>query len=132
MISAEQLPQIFWIKARGQRGRADQIAEHDSELPALGRAGADAGISALSHRLGRWDGRTGSWRAAVSQRGDRVQQLSSMTNRRNAQPNQIISGEFRQNFGIDIVREECSRILFESQAAQPIGDVDRHYWVRGN
>ena len=55
-----------------------------------------------------------------------------MANRRNAQPNQIISGEFRQNFGIDIVREERSRILFESQAAQPMGDVGRHYWVRGN
>ena len=53
-----------------------------------------------------------------------------MANRRNAQPNQIVSGEFRQYFGIDIVREERSRILFESQAAQPIGDVGRHYWVR--
>ena len=53
-----------------------------------------------------------------------------MANRRNAQPNQIISGEFRQYFGIDIVREERSRILFESQAAQPIGDLDRHRRVR--
>ena len=32
-----------------------------------------------------------------------------MANRRNAQANQIIRGEFRQNFGIDIVREERSR-----------------------
>ena len=37
-----------------------------------------------------------------------------MANRRNAQSNQIISGEFRQYFGVDIVREERSRILFES------------------
>ena len=32
-----------------------------------------------------------------------------MANRRDAQPNQIVSGEFRQYFGIDIVREERSR-----------------------
>jgi len=51
MISAEQLPQIFGIKARCQRCRADQIAKQNSELAALGRAGADAGICALSHRL---------------------------------------------------------------------------------
>ena len=49
-----------------------------------------------------------------------------MANRRNAQPNQIVSGEFRQNFGIDVVLEERSRKLFESQAAQPTGDLDRH------
>ena len=70
-------------------------------------------------------GRTGNWRA-VSQCGDRVNQLSSITNRRNSQPNQIIRGKFRQDFGIDIVFEERRRKLFEAQAAQPIGDLDRH------
>jgi hypothetical protein len=46
-----------------------------------------------------------------------------MADRRNAQANQIIRREFRQYLSIDIVREELSRILFESQATQPIGDV---------
>ena len=64
--------------------------------------------------------------ASRPQRAIAVQQLSSMTNRRDAQPDQIISGEFRQYFGIDIVCEECCRILLESQSAQPMGDVDRH------
>ena len=37
-----------------------------------------------------------------------------MANRRNSQSNQIIRGEFRQNFGVDIVRQERRRKLFES------------------
>ena len=65
-IGAKHLPQILWIEARGQRGRADQIAEHDSELPALGRTSSKASIFALSRRLGRWNGRTGSWQAVLA------------------------------------------------------------------
>jgi hypothetical protein len=49
-----------------------------------------------------------------------------MANRRDAQPNQIVSGEFRQYSGIDIVFKERGCVLFESQAAQPSGDLDRH------
>src|SRR6476620_9673315 len=49
-----------------------------------------------------------------------------MANRRNAQPNQIVSSEFRQYLGIDVVLDERRDKLFESQAAQPTGDFDRH------
>ena len=49
-----------------------------------------------------------------------------MANRRNAQPNQIVSSEFWQYLGIDVVLEERRRILFEPHAAQPTGDFDRH------
>ena len=55
-----------------------------------------------------------------------------MTNRRNAQPYQIVSGEFRQKAGIYVVRQKRRRILFESKAAQPMVDVGRHYWARSN
>ena len=36
LISPEHLAQIFRIEARRQRGRANQIAKHDSQLPTLG------------------------------------------------------------------------------------------------
>src|ERR1700722_5539345 len=49
-----------------------------------------------------------------------------MANRRNAQPNQIVSSEFRQYLGIDVVLEERRQILFEPHAAQPTGDFGRH------
>jgi hypothetical protein len=38
VIRAEDLAQILRIEARRERGRADQIAEHHRQLPALGIA----------------------------------------------------------------------------------------------
>src|SRR5277367_2765563 len=49
-----------------------------------------------------------------------------MANRRNAQPNQIVSSKLWQYLGIDVVLEERRHKLFEAQAAQPTGDLDRH------
>jgi hypothetical protein len=39
MVSADDLAQILGIEAHRKRGRADEIAEHDGELPSLGLAG---------------------------------------------------------------------------------------------
>jgi hypothetical protein len=36
VVVADQLPQIFRVELRRQRRRANQIAEHDGELPAFG------------------------------------------------------------------------------------------------
>jgi hypothetical protein len=38
VISADHLAQILGIEAHRQRCRADQIAEHDRQLPSLGLA----------------------------------------------------------------------------------------------
>jgi hypothetical protein len=48
---------------------------------------------------------------------------ASSFRRCNAKPDQVVSGKFGQNFAIDVVFEERIRILFEPQAAQPVGDL---------
>ena len=40
MIIADQLAQILRVMTRRERGRADEIAEHDGELPAFGISGS--------------------------------------------------------------------------------------------
>src|SRR5215469_4421066 len=49
-----------------------------------------------------------------------------MTDRGDAEANQIIGGQLRQNFAVDVVVTEGGGILFESQPAQPIGDLGGH------
>ena len=49
-----------------------------------------------------------------------------MTNRRNTEPDQILSGKFGQYFAVDVVLEERIRIMLEPQTAEPLGDLDRH------
>jgi len=65
-VTRQDLAHFLRIKARGQRCRIYQIAEHDSELSTLGRAGVDDGPSVLSIRLGRENASIGSARSAVS------------------------------------------------------------------
>ncbi len=36
LIGLHQIAQFLWVKPLGQRGGADEIAEHDSELAPLG------------------------------------------------------------------------------------------------
>jgi len=36
LISTDYVAQLFGVELLGERGRADQVAEHDGELPALG------------------------------------------------------------------------------------------------
>ena len=50
MIGADDLAQILGIEARRQRRRADQIAEHDGQLPPLGRVdgGGETGAESRS------------------------------------------------------------------------------------
>src|SRR5215469_16567385 len=36
MVAGDDLPHVFGIEASGESGRADEVAEHDGNLPALG------------------------------------------------------------------------------------------------
>ena len=40
VIGADDLAHVLWVEARGQRRRADEVAEHKGELTALGVIGA--------------------------------------------------------------------------------------------
>ena len=80
MIGAQHLPQILRIEARGQRGRADQIAEHDGELPPLG-LGRECDIRRLLRNFRS---------RCCGECLDRVEQSPAMPNRADPQLAQIV------------------------------------------
>src|SRR5262249_15309389 len=62
MVAGDDLPHVFGIEASGESGRADEVAEHDGNLPALG--GVLGGPVGWRSRLGLW-----CFRARVSAQG---------------------------------------------------------------
>ena len=85
MIGSNDLAEIFGIEARRQRGRPDQITEHDRKLAPL-------------CLRGRWDHsrwRLGPlrYRFAQAQRCNCIEQTATMTNRGAAHLAQIIGAE---------------------------------------
>ncbi len=117
MIGADYLAQILGIVAGRQRRRADQIAEHHGELTPLGIAGSGG-----RHGRGLGD----ALRHAAAKGGDRGQQFATMTDRRDAEADQIVGGQLRQNLGVDIVGGEGQRILLETERVQPVSHIDGH------
>jgi hypothetical protein len=113
VIGGDDLAQILGIEARGECGRADQIAEHYRKLPAFGISGS-RGISGYRHH--RSGGQCGA------ERSNRGEELAAMADRGHADADQVVGRQLRQHFAIDIVVPECRRVSFEPQPAQP-----RHY-----
>src|SRR6516225_3920343 len=72
MIRADDLAHVLGVEASGERGRADEIAEHDGELAAFGvvLGGAAGRRNSLGWRCSRT--RIGA------QRGDGIEQLTSV------------------------------------------------------
>jgi hypothetical protein len=106
---------LFRIEPRRQRRRADEIAEHDHQLPPFGRQ-ARGGFRCRDVR--RRGGLAG-------QGGNGLQHLAAMTDRGDAEILQIIGGQSRQQFGPDVVLLECRRVLSEPRRPQPLGDIHR-------
>jgi hypothetical protein len=61
VVGVDHRTQILRVEPGRQRRRADEIAEHDRQLPPLGLASPDAGIWPRSHLLARCDRRPGPW-----------------------------------------------------------------------
>ena len=53
MVGADDLAQVFGVGARGQRGRADEIAKHHRELAPLGFAGYLSRLGGKRHQFRR-------------------------------------------------------------------------------
>jgi hypothetical protein len=58
-----------------------------------------------------------------AQRGDSVEQLSAVPERRDAKFLQVLSRQARKNRLVDLVLAECRLIPFEAKAPQPTPDV---------
>jgi organic hydroperoxide reductase OsmC/OhrA len=97
VVRADDLPHVLGVEASRERGRADEVAEHDRELAAL------SGVQRV--RRGRRRSRNGDCRCALLngfEIGNRAQQLSAMAE----QDAQLLQILIRQ-IGEDAVPEEA-------------------------
>ena len=100
VITDDDLSQIFGIDARGQRGGADQIAEHYGKLPPL--------RFSWNRRCG---GRRGEWGGRFPQCSDRRQQPPPVPDRGDSDCRQVLSGQLTQDLLVDVVVGERRCVL---------------------
>jgi hypothetical protein len=106
--------QILGIEARGQLGRADQITEQHGQLPAF----------RLDRSLRR-SRRCGDRRPAFVEPRDRIEQATAMADRGDAERDQVLGGQSRQNLAVNVMGAECLGVTFQAQIPQPGRDVHR-------
>src|SRR5262249_30243506 len=96
---------------------ADEIAERDGELAALG--------GVLVGSADRWSSL--GWRCFQTrigaQPGDGVEQLTAVPDNIYAKGLQILCPQAREDCVVDLVLAECRLILSEAKAPQPIAEV---------
>jgi hypothetical protein len=109
MVGTDDGAHVFRFKLRRHRGRADEIAEHDRDLPALG---------GIAHRLRR----RRCWQ--LIQGRDCLEKPLAMSER-NPELFEIGFRQISQNIGLDCVISERRLVLAKSKASQPIGDIHR-------
>ena len=105
LIGMEDLTHVLGIEPGRQRGRADEIAEHDGELAPLGGVGA-----------GRRGGRG-------IQRLDCGHDLAPMADGGDAEILEVVQRQFRQHRAIDGIVSERRLVLPEAKRPEPAPDV---------
>ncbi len=113
MVGGDDLAQILGVEPGRQLGRADEVAEHDRQLAALGS------------RDGRRRG-GGLGRRAAAHRGDRGEQPAAVADRGDAETDQVLGRQRGQDVGVDVVVAECGLILPKAEPAQPLRDIGSH------
>jgi hypothetical protein len=97
----------------GERGRADEVAEHDRELAAFG------GVGRLRARRGD---RGGVGRLGDGERRDSLEQAFPMP-QGYADLFEIVFRQVPQNFGVNVILPKQRLILAEIEASQPLPDI---------
>src|SRR6516162_1206063 len=108
-VLVDNLAQILGVEPHGERGRANEIAEHYCEGPALGS----------------WCSRS-SLRCDINvaaQRGDRFEKLAAVASKHDTEVLEILCCELGQRVPIYIIVAESGLISFKTQAPQPRGYV---------
>ena len=109
--------QVLRVHPGGERRRTNKVREHHRDLPALG--GVLGGYVGCRKGIERR-----CFRARVSaQGGDGVEQLAAVPDDPYAKILQVLRCQVRQDRVIDRVFAECSLILSEAKAPQPISEV---------
>jgi hypothetical protein len=112
MIGGDDLAIILGIEARGERGRADQIAEHHRQLPAL-RLRPHPSLPPDPRRVGE----------GAVERGDSVEQPPTMPDRHHTDFPEILGRQARQYPRVYFVRAKRRLILLEPKTAEPCRNV---------
>jgi hypothetical protein len=112
-ISTDDRAQIFRVELRRERGRADQVAEHDGEVATF------RGLP--GRRLDGGGGLCGGCNRRTAEGGNRLQQPLSVSERHAEFP-EVPFAQLRQNLAVDLVRAEHRLILSEAEAPQPTAD----------
>ena len=111
VIGAHHRAQVLGIEPRGELGRADQVTEQHGQLAALGLDRPRRSL--LCHC---------PWRTTIEQ-SDCVEQPAAMSDRGDAERNQVLGGQPRQHLGVDVVGAEGLEVIREAQIPQPARDV---------
>ena len=117
VVRADDLVHVLGVELRRERGRADEVAEHDRELTALG------GVQWARRGGGR--SRNGDCRCALPkgfETTNRAQQLAAMAEQY-AQLLQILIRQIGEDAEIDPVLAKRGRVLLQTDPAEPTVDV---------
>ena len=117
VISTDHSAQVLRIEAGRKRRRAHQVANHHSEMTALGSV-FEGPIDCRKSVGKRY------FRVCISAEGsDGVKKLSAMSDNTDAQILQVVCRQTRQDRLVDLIFAECRLIPFEAKAPQPTPDV---------
>ena len=108
MIDSQQFLHVLRVEAGGERRRADEVTEHDSEVSSLGLIG-----SFLTCRL----------RRRGRQFANRVKNLPPVADRRNADLLQVVGRQAGQDVEVDPVVAKRLLVGLQAEVAQPLPDV---------
>jgi len=114
MIGGDQITQVLGIPPHRQCGRADEVAEHDRELPAL--------------NAGRSRNRIRSRAAAQCRNGG--EQFAPVPDEVDTDVPEILGGQFGQYRCVNRVVAKRLLVLLQSEAAEPICDVHAYSPMR--
>ncbi len=125
LVALDQIAHVLGIERGGKRGRADEVAEQDGDLATFGfrsRPGIGGMSPVPARRLDRLDGRS-------VQRGDRLQELSPMTER-NTELLEIRLGQIGKNVEVNVIVGQNAGQCFQAELFQPILKVGHVIWRR--
>ncbi len=116
VISPNDPPHVLGIEPCRHCGRADEIAENDGQLPALGGVvGGRFSVGILC------DSGPPGWRARKLR--DSRQHHPPMPDDDDAKVLQVFSRQLRQNLAVDRVLAKSGLVLAEAETSQPVSHV---------
>ena len=118
----DDIAQILGVHPGRECGRSHQVAKHHGQLAALGLGWRRCG---RRHRC--WCRCQGRGRRGGTERGDGGKEFATMADQRDAEADQVVGRQVRQDVSVDFVVAERRLVLSKTELLQPTRDIDRHY-----